>query len=212
MKLGAPHPCPWPAVPSGGLIISRVRGYHGTNYTAGERAGSAPAPNKDGLRRTPRRRPVQYRATTSRAACRYPELSQHSDRIAAVLTERCRARRPSIRRPTATSKVPAISVTQHGALLIFARGDHRVRLRLGHVVFAGQYYGVQPDMTTCCQGWSPRATRPLGGVIVGAEVCAAGARGRPSSHPPSRLHVLGPRDRRAPAGLANLAIIERART
>jgi putrescine---pyruvate transaminase len=181
------------------MIISRVRGYHGTNY-GGTSAQGLPL-NKDGYGEL-LADVVQVPSDDIEALSVL--MSQHSERIAAVLTEPVQGAAGVY--PPADGYLEAARhlCDQHGALLIF---DEVITGfgRLGSW-FASQHYGVQPDMTTFAKAVTS-GYQPLGGVIVGAAVRAA------LEADPSFIlrhgYTYSGHASACAAGLANLAIIER---
>ena len=108
-------------------------------------------------------------------------------------------------RPRGTSQRLRKLCDQHGAYLDLRRGDHR--LRPARLVVRRAPLRRAPRPRHVRQG------RHLGLPAARRRVrrpCAARrARGRRRLLPPPRVHVLGPRHRRAPPALANLAIMRR---
>lgn len=147
------------------LIISRVRGYHGTNY--GGTSAQGIAPNREGY--------GEMLADVVQVASDDAEalsvlMAEHSDRIAAVITEPVQG---------AGGVHPPVEgyldetrrlCDQHGALLIF----DEVITGFGRMGtwFAADHYGVTPDLSTFAKGVTS-GYQPLGGVIVGTKVRAA---------------------------------------
>ncbi len=181
------------------LIISRVRGYHGTNY-GGTSAQGLPL-NKEGYGEL-LADVVQVPSDDIEALSVL--MAQHSDRVAAVLTEPVQGAAGVY--PPADGYLEGARhlCDQHGALLIF---DEVITGfgRLGSW-FAAQHYGVQPDMTTFAKAVTS-GYQPLGGVIVGAAVRAA-----LEADPAFILrhgYTYSGHASACAAGLANLAIIER---
>jgi len=147
------------------LIISRVRGYHGTNY-GGTSAQGLPL-NKQGYGML-LDDVVQVDADDIEALS--VVMSEHSDRLAAVLTEPVQGA-AGVYPPAAGYLAEARRLCdQHGALLIF---DEVITGfgRLGSW-FAAEHYDVTPDLSTFAKGVSSGYI-PLGGVIVGGTVRAA---------------------------------------
>ena len=144
------------------LIVSRMRGYHGTNY-GGTTAQGLP-PNKEGWG------PlvpdvVQVPSDDVEALARL--MAERSHEIAAVITEPVQG---------AGGVWPAHEgylddvrrlCDQHGALLIF---DEVITGfgRLG-TWFGAHHYGVTPDITTFAKAVTS-GYQPLGGVLVGRAV------------------------------------------
>ncbi len=147
------------------LIISRERGYHGTNY-GGTSAQGLPL-NKVGYGEL-LADVVQVPSDDIEALSVL--MAQHSGRIAAVLTEPVQGA-AGVYTPTDGYLETARQLCdQHGALLIF---DEVITGfgRLG-TWFASQRYGVVPDLTTFAKAVTS-GYQPLGGVIVGAAVRTA---------------------------------------
>ena len=145
------------------LIISRMRGYHGTNF--GGTSAQGIAPNRDGwgplvpdVVQVPERR--------RRGARRADGRAQRRDRRRAS-PSRCRAPAACSRRRRATSTDLRRLCDQHGALLIF---DEVITGfgRLG-TWFAADALRRQPDLMTFAKAVTS-GYQPLGGVFVGAAV------------------------------------------
>ena len=144
------------------LIISRVRGYHGTNY-GGTSAQGLPL-NKVGYGEL-LADVVQVPSDDIEALSVL--MAERSDDLAAVITEPVQGAAgvyPPVEGYLAETRRLC---DQHGALLIF---DEVITGfgRLG-AWFAAEYYGVTPDLTTFAKGVTS-GYQPLGGVIVGARV------------------------------------------
>ena len=166
------------------LIISRQRGYHGTNL--GGTSAQGIEPNRAGLGTArPRRRPGAGR--------------RHRGAVGADGRARRRGRRGADRAdPGRRRRVPATPgylaearalCDRHGALLVF---DEVITGfgRLG-TWFAAEAFDVVPDMITFAKAVTS-GYQQVGGVIVGATGSpAAGVRRQ--LHPAPRLHVLRPR-------------------
>ena len=144
------------------LIISRVRGYHGTNY-GGTSAQGLPL-NKQGYGEL-LADVVQVPSDDIEALSLL--MAQRSDELCAVITEPVQG---------AAGVFPPVDgylaearrlCDQHGALLIF----DEVITGFGRMGtwFAADHYGVTPDMTTFAKGVTS-GYQPLGGVIVGRAV------------------------------------------
>lgn len=147
------------------LIISRVGGYHGTNY-GGTSAQGLPL-NKEGYG-TLLDDVVQVPADDIEALSLL--MAEHSNRIAAVLTEPVQGA-AGVRPPGEGYLAEARRLCdQHGALLIF---DEVITGfgRLG-TWFAADHYDVIPDLTTFAKGVTS-GYMPLGGVILGQRVTDA---------------------------------------
>ncbi len=144
------------------LIISRVRGYHGTNY-GGTSAQGLPL-NKQGYGEL-LADVVQVPSDDIEALSVL--MAQRSDELCAVITEPVQG---------AAGVFPPVDgylaearrlCDQHGALLIF----DEVITGFGRMGtwFAADHYGVTPDMTTFAKGVTS-GYQPLGGVILGRAV------------------------------------------
>lgn len=141
------------------LIISRVRGYHGTNY--GGTSAQGLLLNKQGYGEL-LADVVQVPSDDIEALSLL--MAERSDELAAVITEPIQG---------AAGVFPPIDgylaearrlCDQHGALLIF----DEVITGFGRMGtwFGADHYGVTPDMTTFAKGVTS-GYQPLGGVIVG---------------------------------------------
>jgi putrescine aminotransferase len=147
------------------VIISRVRGYHGTNY-GGTSAQGLPL-NKQGYGEL-LADVVQVPSDDIEALSVL--MAEHSNEIAAVLTEPVQGA-AGVYPPTDGYLAGARQLCdQHGALLIF---DEVITGfgRLG-TWFAADHYGVTPDLTTFAKAITS-GYLPLGGVIVGRRVADA---------------------------------------
>jgi adenosylmethionine-8-amino-7-oxononanoate aminotransferase len=144
------------------LIISRERGYHGTNY-GGTSAQGLPL-NKIGYGEL-LADVVQVPSDDIEALSVL--MSQHSGRIAAVLTEPVQGAAGVYTPADGYLEASRQLCDQHGALLIF---DEVITGfgRLG-TWFASDHYGVIPDLTTFAKAVTS-GYQPLGGVIVGRAV------------------------------------------
>lgn len=147
------------------LIISRTRGYHGTNY--GGTSAQGIAANKEGYGEL-LADVVQVPSDDIEALSRL--MADRSDEIAAVITEPIQGAAGVY--PPADGYLEGARrlCDQHGALLIF---DEVITGfgRLG-TWFAAEYYGVTPDLTTFAKGVTS-GYQPLGGVILGRRVVDA---------------------------------------
>ena len=148
--------------PDRNVIISRMRGYHGTNY-GGTSAQGLP-PNKEGwgellsgVIQVPGD-DVEALATT---------MAEHAGRVAAVITEPVQGAGGVW--PPAEGYLESVRrlCDQHGALLIF---DEVITGfgRLGDW-FGASHFGVTPDLI-CFAKAVTSGYQPLGGVIVGPRV------------------------------------------
>jgi putrescine aminotransferase len=181
------------------LIISRMRGYHGTNF-GGTTAQGLP-PNKEGWG------PLvphveQVDADDIEALAR--RMSECGGQVAAVIAEPIQGAGGVF--PPSDGYLAALRrlCDQHGALLIF---DEVITGfgRLG-TWFAADHYGVTPDLTTFAKAITS-GYQPLGGVLVGRTVVDA-----LESDPTYVLktgYTYSGHATACAAGLANLAIIER---
>jgi adenosylmethionine-8-amino-7-oxononanoate aminotransferase len=147
------------------LIISRVRGYHGTNY-GGTSAQGLPL-NKVGWGEL-LSEVVQVPSDDIEALASL--MAERSGEIAAVLTEPVQGAAGVW--PPADGYLESVRrlCDQHGALLIF---DEVITGfgRLGSW-FAADHFGVVPDLTTFAKAVTS-GYQPLGGVFVGAAARAA---------------------------------------
>ncbi len=144
------------------LIISRMRGYHGTNY-GGTSAQGLPL-NREGYGEL-LADVVQVPSDDIEALSVL--MAERSDELCAVLTEPVQGA-AGVYPPTDGYLAEARRLCdQHGALLIF---DEVITGfgRLG-TWFAADHVGVTPDLTTIAKGVTS-GYQPLGGVIVGQRV------------------------------------------
>ena len=144
------------------LIISRVRGYHGTNY--GGTSAQGIALNREGYGEL-LADVVQVPSDDIEALSVL--MADNADRLAAVITEPVQG---------AAGVFPPVDgylaearrlCDQHGALLIF----DEVITGFGRMGtwFAAEHYSVTPDLTTFAKGVTS-GYQPLGGVVVGQRV------------------------------------------
>ena len=144
------------------LIISRVRGYHGTNY--GGTSAQGIELNRVGYGEL-LADVVQVPSDDIEALSVL--MADNAERLAAVITEPVQG---------AAGVFPPVDgylsetrrlCDQHGALLIF----DEVITGFGRMGswFAADHYGVTPDLTTFAKGVTS-GYQPLGGVIVGRAV------------------------------------------
>ena len=144
------------------VIISRERGYHGTNY--GGTSAQGIALNREGYGEL-LADVVQVPSDDIEALSIL--MAEHSDRLAAVITEPVQGAAGVF--PPLDGYLSEIRrlCDQHGALLIF---DEVITGfgRMGRW-FAADHYGVTPDLTTFAKGVTS-GYQPLGGVIVGQAV------------------------------------------
>ena len=144
------------------VIISRERGYHGTNY--GGTSAQGIAPNREGY--GPLVGDVlQVPADDVEALATV--MSEHAERLAAVIIEPLQGAGGVF--PPTEGYLAAVRrlCDQHGALLIF---DEVITAfgRLGSW-FAADHYGVAPDMITFAKAVTS-GYQPLGGIVVGSRV------------------------------------------
>jgi putrescine---pyruvate transaminase len=181
------------------LVISRERGYHGTNF--GGTSAQGIAPNRAGWGPLV---PDVVQAPGDDVEAIAVLMAEHHDEVAAVLVEPVQGA-GGVFPPSADYLADLRRLCdRHGALLIF---DEVITGfgRLG-TWFAAQHYGVVPDLTTFAKAITS-GYQPLGGVLVGSRVRAA-LEADPayvlrhgytySGHPAA-----------CAAGLVNLAIMER---
>ena len=144
------------------LIISRMRGYHGTNY-GGTTAQGLP-PNKEGWGPL---LPDVVQVPSDDVEALAQLMAERSHEIAAVITEPVQGAGGVW--PAEDGYLESVRrlCDQHGALLIFDEVISGFG-RLGHW-FAAQRYGVTPDITTFAKAVTS-GYQPLGGVFVGRTV------------------------------------------
>ncbi len=144
------------------LIISRMRGYHGTNY-GGTTAQGLP-PNKEGWGPLV---PEVIQVPSDDVEALASLMAERSHEVAAVLTEPVQGAGGVW--PPEPGYLESLRrlCDQHGALLIF---DEVITGygRLG-TWFAANHYGVTPDITTFAKAITS-GYQPLGGVFVGKQV------------------------------------------
>jgi adenosylmethionine-8-amino-7-oxononanoate aminotransferase len=181
------------------LIITRMRGYHGTNY-GGTSAQGLPG-NKVGWGEL---LPEVVQVPSDDVEALAQLMSERSDEIAAVITEPVQGAGGVW--PPQEGYLESVRrlCDQHGAFLIF---DEVITGfgRLGNW-FAADHYGVIPDLTTFAKAVTS-GYQPLGGVIIGPAV-----RGPLEANPEFKLatgYTYSGHATACAAALANLAIIER---
>lgn len=144
------------------LIISRMRGYHGTNF-GGTTAQGLP-PNKEGWGPLV---PEVVQVPSDDVEALASLMAERSHEVAAVLTEPVQGAGGVW--PPEEGYLESLRrlCDQHGALLIF---DEVITGygRLG-TWFAANHYGVIPDLTTFAKAVTS-GYQPLGGVFVGKQV------------------------------------------
>jgi adenosylmethionine-8-amino-7-oxononanoate aminotransferase len=147
------------------LIISRVRGYHGTNY--GGTSAQGIALNREGYGEL-LADVIQVPSDDIEALSVL--MAEHAERLCAVITEPVQGA-AGVYPPVEGYLAEARRLCdQHGALLIF----DEVITGFGRMGtwFGADFYGVTPDLTTFAKGVTS-GYQPLGGVIVGQKVRAA---------------------------------------
>jgi putrescine---pyruvate transaminase len=181
------------------LVISRERGYHGTNF--GGTSAQGIAPNRAGWGPLV---PDVVQAPSDDVEAIAVTMAEHHDEVAAVLVEPVQGA-GGVFPPSADYLADLRRLCdRHGALLIF---DEVITGfgRLG-TWFAAQHYGVVPDLTTFAKAITS-GYQPLGGVLVGSRVRAA------LEADPSYVlrhgYTYSGHPAACAAGLANLAIMER---
>ena len=181
------------------LIISRVRGYHGTNY--GGTSAQGIAGNKVGWGEL---LPEVVQVPSDDIETLAQLMSERSSEIAAVITEPVQGAGGVW--PPEEGYLASLRrlCDQHGAFLIF---DEVITGfgRLGEW-FAADHYGVIPDLTTFAKAVTS-GYQPLGGVFVGQAV-----RQRLEPEAGFRLatgYTYSGHATACAAALTNLAIIER---
>jgi putrescine aminotransferase len=181
------------------LVISRARGYHGTNL-GGTSAQGIPL-NRDGWGPLV---PDVVQVPSDDTEALAVLMADRAGEIAAVITEPVQGAGGVF--PPVEGYLEDVRrlCDRHGALLVF---DEVITGfgRLGHW-FAADRYGVVPDLTTFAKAVTS-GYQPLGGVFVGPAV-----RGPLESDPAYILrhgYTYSGHPAACAAGLANLAIMER---
>ncbi len=181
------------------LVISRERGYHGTNF-GGTSAQGLP-PNRVGWGPLV---PDVVQVPSDDVEALSVLMAERSDQVAAVLVEPVQGA-GGVFPPTPDYLADLRRLCdRHGALLIF---DEVITGfgRLG-TWFAAEHYGVLPDLTTFAKAITS-GYQPLGGVLVGSRVRAA-----LEADPAYVLrhgYTYSGHAAACAAGLANLTILER---
>lgn len=181
------------------LVVSRVRGYHGTNF--GGTSAQGIAPNREGWGPLV---PEVVQVPSDDSEALAVLMSERGDEVAAVITEPVQGAGGVHPPPDGYLMELRRLCDHHGAYLVF---DEVITGfgRLGEW-FASQHYGVTPDLTTFAKAVTS-GYQPLGGVIVGASVRAA-----LESDPDHILrhgYTYSGHATACAAGLANIDIIER---
>lgn len=147
------------------LIVSRMRGYHGTNY-GGTTAQGLP-PNKEGWGPL---LPDVVQVPGDDVEALASLMAERGHQVAAVIAEPVQGAGGVW--PAQDGYLQAVRrlCDQHGALLIF---DEVITGfgRLGNW-FGSEFFGVTPDITTFAKAVTS-GYQPLGGVVVGGAVRAA---------------------------------------
>ena len=181
------------------IIISRMRGYHGTNY-GGTSAQGLPL-NKQGFGQL---LPEVVQVDSDNLEDLAKFMSDNSKKIAAVIVEPLQGAGGVWPPPLGYLEGARKLCDQHGAFLIFDEVISGFG-RMG-TWFAANHYGVTPDMLCFAKGVTS-GYQPLGGVYVGAAVREA-----LESDPNFFLrhgYTYSGHSSVCAAALANLAIIER---
>ena len=181
------------------IIISRMRGYHGTNY-GGTSAQGLPL-NKQGFGQL---LPEVVQVDSDNLEDLAKFMSDNSKKIAAVIVEPLQGAGGVWPPPPGYLEGARKLCDQHGAFLIFDEVISGFG-RMG-TWFAADHYGVIPDMLCFAKGVTS-GYQPLGGVYIGAAVREA-----LESDPNFFLrhgYTYSGHSSVCAAALANLAIIER---
>jgi putrescine---pyruvate transaminase len=181
------------------LVISRERGYHGTNF--GGTSAQGIAPNRAGWGPLV---PDVVQVPSDDVEAIAMVMAERRDQVAAVLVEPVQGA-GGVFPPSADYLGDLRRLCdRHGALLIF---DEVITGfgRLG-TWFAAQHYGVVPDLTTFAKAITS-GYQPLGGVLVGARV--RDALEADPSYVLRHGYTYSGHPAACAAGLANLAIMER---
>ena len=181
------------------LIISRMRGYHGTNY-GGTSAQGLPVNKRGWGQLLPE--VVQVPSDDIEALAKL--MAERSDELAAVITEPVQGAAGVW--PPEEGYLESVRrlCDQHGAYLVF---DEVITGfgRLGEW-FAADHYGVVPDITTFAKAVTS-GYQPLGGVFVNGSIRAA-----LEADPAFKLttgYTYSGHATACVAALTNIAIIER---
>lgn len=181
------------------IIVSRMRGYHGTNY-GGTSAQGLPL-NKQGFGQL---LPEVVQVDSDNLEDLAKFMSDNSKKIAAVIVEPLQGAGGVWPPPPGYLEGARKLCDQHGAFLIFDEVISGFG-RMG-TWFAANHYGVIPDMLCFAKGVTS-GYQPLGGVYVGAAVREA-----LESDPNFFLrhgYTYSGHSAVCAAALTNLAIIER---
>ena len=147
------------------IIVSRERGYHGTNY--GGTSVQGIAPNRDGFGPLV---PGILNVVADDDEAMKQVFADHGDEIAAVITEPIQGASGVWPPPDGYLSHLRDLCDAYGAYLIF----DEVITGFGRTGswFASQFYGVTPDLITFAKGVTSGYV-PLSGVILGPAVIAA---------------------------------------
>jgi adenosylmethionine-8-amino-7-oxononanoate aminotransferase len=181
------------------LVISRQRGYHGTNL--GGTSAQGIAPNREGWGPLV---PEMVQVASDDIEALSVLMREHEGRIAAVLTEPVQGAGGVFPPPDGYLAEARSLCDQHGALLVF---DEVITGfgRLG-TWFGAEFFGVRPDLITFAKAVTS-GYQPVGGVVVGPAV-----RGPLEADPSFLLrhgYTYSGHAAACAAGLANLDIFER---
>jgi putrescine---pyruvate transaminase len=147
------------------LVISRTRGYHGTNL--GGTSAQGIAANREGYGPL---LPEVVQVASDDVEALALLMAERGHQVAAVIAEPVQGAGGVFPAPDGYLAALRRLCDQHGALLIF---DEVITGfgRLGQW-FAADRYGVVPDLTTFAKAVTS-GYQPLGGVLVGSHVRAA---------------------------------------
>lgn len=180
------------------LVISRVRGYHGTNF--GGTSAQGIAPNREGWGPLV---PDVVQVPSDDVEALAVLMAERGDEVAAVIAEPVQGAGGV--HPPAEGYLAELRrlCDRHGAFLVF---DEVITGfgRLGRW-FAADHYGVTPDLTTFAKAVTS-GYQPLGGVIVG-EAVRRGLEADPD-YILRHGYTYSGHATACAAGLANLAVIE----
>lgn len=181
------------------IVVSRERGYHGTNL--GGTSAQGIAPNREGWGPLV---PEMVQVPSDDIEALSVLMAEHGDRIAAVISEPVQGAGGVF--PPADGYLSEVRALcdRHGALMVL---DEVITGfgRLGRW-FAAEHYGVVPDMITFAKAVTS-GYQQVGGVVVGTAVTG------PLEADPSFLlrhgYTYSGHASSCAAGLANLDILER---
>ena len=144
------------------LIVSRTRGYHGTNL--GGTSAQGIAPNRQGWGPLV---PDVVQVPSDDLEALATLMADHGDRVAAVITEPVQGAGGVYPPPEGYLTALRRLCDQHGALLIF----DEVICGFGRLGtwFGAHHFGVTPDLITFAKAVTS-GYQPLGGVVVGPRV------------------------------------------